>query len=277
MEAYSSWCTAVPAEAEFPVFCRSNLINRYCITCLSVFLLYREWPGRMADDPVVWPFPLFFFTCSCLISCSSFFTEGFCSGCSRFVAGRRVFAGQAEGSDGLFFRCRGLISRPMVKFSASPCPAGLILKSSSKPPTSNSPQRPARFGQFPFCRVGKRQELASPVPPLSPQWLLRLPLSHNQAEIVIDTLNLSGVIRKYHQFDVIAFLFVADGHIQKASCPLASRTNSFHVRCRQIKKLKRALLTKHSDKPCLAMGFLLVFQHCINKQRKISSPPVPTA
>src|SRR5699024_71261 len=41
------------------------------------------------------------------------------------------------------------------------------------------------------------------------------------------------------------------------------------MRCRQIEKLKRALLPKHSDKPCFAVGFLLIFQHCVDKQRKI--------
>lgn len=63
-------------------------------------------------------------------------------------------------------------------------------------------------------------------------------------------------------------MFITDGHIQK-TVSFGFPHKFFHVRCRQIKKLKRALLTKHSDKPCLAMGFLLVFQHCINKQRKI--------
>src|SRR5699024_2061104 len=81
-------------------------------------------------------------------------------------------------------------------------------------------------------------------------------------------LSLHDALPIYHQFDVIAFLFVTDGHIQKP-VPFGFPHKFFHVRCRQIEKLKRTLFTKHSDKPCLAMGFLLVFQHCINKQRKI--------
>ena len=47
-------------------------------------------------------FLLFFFACSCLISCSCFFTEGLCSGSLWLVKlGEELLLGE-EGADGPF-------------------------------------------------------------------------------------------------------------------------------------------------------------------------------
>lgn len=51
---------------------------------------------------------LFFLRLPCLISCSSFFTEGLCSGSLGFIElGEELLLGE-EGSDGLFSTAGGI-------------------------------------------------------------------------------------------------------------------------------------------------------------------------
>ena len=78
-----------------------------------------------------------------------------------------------------------------------------------------------------------------------------------KAEIVVDTLDLRGVIRKYHDLDMTGLSFIADRNVQKPML-LGFLYELLHVGCGNIKKLERTLLFEHPHKPCLAMCFRLV-------------------
>ena len=89
-----------------------------------------------------------------------------------------------------------------------------------------------------------------------------------KAEVVENALDLRGVIRKHHHFDAVSLFLVSDRDIQKAVY-LGFLCKLLHVFGGDIKEFERALFLEHPHKPCLAVGFLLILQYGIDKQRKV--------
>ena len=79
---------------------------------------------------------------------------------------------------------------------------------------------------------------------------------------------LRGVIREHHHFDAVRLLLVPNGNIQK-TVGFGFRGELLHVFRGDVKEFERALFPEHPHKPCLAVGFLLVLQYGIDKQRKV--------
>ena len=89
-----------------------------------------------------------------------------------------------------------------------------------------------------------------------------------KAEVVKNALYLRGVIREHHHFDAVRLLLVPNGNIQK-TVGFGFRGELLHVFRGDVKEFERALFPEHPHKPCLAVGFLLVLQYGIDKQRKV--------
>ena len=78
-----------------------------------------------------------------------------------------------------------------------------------------------------------------------------------QAEVVIDALDLGGVICKHHHLDALRLLPVPNGDVQQPVL-LGFPGKFLHITHRHLKEFERALFFEHPYQPRLTTGFLLI-------------------
>ena len=78
-----------------------------------------------------------------------------------------------------------------------------------------------------------------------------------QAEVVIDALDLGGVICKHHHLDALRLLPVPNGDVQQPVF-LGFPGKILHIAHRHLKEFEGALFPQHPHQPCLSTGFLLI-------------------
>lgn len=78
-----------------------------------------------------------------------------------------------------------------------------------------------------------------------------------QAEVVIDALDLGGVIGKHDHLNAVRLLPVPNGDAQQPVL-LGFPGKFLHITYRHLKEFERALFFEHPYQPRLTTGFLLI-------------------